>query len=75
MLNESSSIAFANFKTEAYNGLVRHIQSLQMKVPRERGRQKKKKKKERVIIGYSHVSRKHRKYPCAWAPHSMRDSR
>lgn len=75
---KSFSIAFASFEREAYDGLIRHIQTLQMKVPCELDRQKKKqtnKQKERLIKGYSRVSRKHRKFPCAWAPHSTSDSR
>lgn len=39
---KSFSIAFASFEREAYDGLIRHIQTLQMKVPCELDRQKKK---------------------------------
>ena len=49
MLHKSPSIAFASFETEAYNGLMRHKQSL---LELELGRQKK------LSIGYSRVVRK-----------------
>lgn len=44
---KSFSIAFASFEREAYDGLIRHIQTLQMKVPCELDRQKKNKQTNR----------------------------
>lgn len=53
---KSFSIAFASFERKAYDGLIRHIQTLQMTVPCELDRQKKKNKQTNRKNAWSKVT-------------------